>query len=626
MKNTKMDGKSLNPQEELLELLKQKSPEVFSEGYVDCQKLKQTLGEDVDLENERYGMTWAGKNNCFRVIQEPTTATLKPARDESVDFDETENLFIEGDNLEVLKILQKPYYGKVKMIYIDPPYNTGNDFIYNDDFKQDRLEYEEKVGIKDDNGDLRGDGLIKNTRDRGHYHSDWLNMMFPRLFLARNLLRQDGVIFVSIDDNEVKNLRAILDEIFGEENFISQLVWKKKYTGGKHAKHYADMHEYILVYSKNIEDFDELYMDRPEDEKGKFVFSDSFEKERGKYYIRPLKSNLAPRPTLVYPITTPDGKKIETQWIVSEPTFKSMLKEERIEFKKKQNGEYQVYKKYYEKDGAGMVKIPSLIDKFPNTEAKIELKNLFGIKEGRDNLFYTVKPVNLIKYLAKPILNDDDIIVDFFCGSGTTGHAVMELSVEDRSNRRCIQVQLPEICDKESEAYKAGYKTIADITKERIRRAGKKIKDEKGKQLELDDNKLDIGFKVFKLDESNFKIWKTDVKDEKSLLEQMRMFVDNVKEESAQDNILYELILKSGLDLNVEVAKKEVEKKAYFLVDRDKLVICLEDKITQQLVDAILTEKPGKVICLDKAFGSNDQLKTNTMLQMESAKVDFKVI
>ncbi|MBU0727614.1 site-specific DNA-methyltransferase, partial [Patescibacteria group bacterium] len=245
-----MDGKSLNPQEELLALLKSKLPEIFAEGKIDCQRLKQSLGEEVNLDNERYGMTWAGKSNCFRVIQESTTATLKPVRDESVDFDETENLFIEGNNLGVLKILQKSYYGKIKMIYIDPPYNTGNDFIYNDDFKQNKAEYEQEVGIKDDNGNLRVDGLHKNTKDRGHYHSDWMNMMYPRLFLARNLLSQDGVIFVSIDDNEIKNLRVILDEVFGEENFLAQITLLCNPKGRAQDKHFATNHEFVLVYSK----------------------------------------------------------------------------------------------------------------------------------------------------------------------------------------------------------------------------------------------------------------------------------------------------------------------------------------------------------------------------------------
>lgn len=771
MQNTKMDGKSLNPQEELLELLKQKFPAVFAEGYVDCQKLKQTLGEDVDLENERYGMTWAGKNNCFRVIQEATTATLKPARDESVDFDETENLFIEGDNLEVLKILQKPYYGKVKMIYIDPPYNTGNDFIYNDDFKQNKAEYEEKAGIKDGNGDLRSEGLMKNTRDRGHYHSDWLNMMYPRLFLARNLLRQDGVIFVSIDDNEVHNLRMIMNEIFGEENFVAQIVWQKKYAASNDAKGIPAMHDYIITYQRSeqfnrnlfprTEKQNKLYKHDDGDGKGLWRSDNLLVKSFSESYVFPIKN-----PNTGEDFLPPKG----SCWRANSETIKKWLSENRIFFGKDRKGAPQL-KRYLNEVQQGIV--PTTWWPFSeaghNDEANKELKSLFKEKAPFD----TPKPTRLVKRILTLATEKDeeDIVVDFFAGSGSTAHAVMELNKADRGNRKCISIQLPELCEEKSEAYKAGYKTIADIAKERIRRAGKKITppnllllgeeisslseeevsnppdqgdlggfipyntalkerarklqknmtvaekkiwnevlsrkqfenlkflrqkpldnfivdfycsklllvieidgDSHAEQLEYDEertkklekfgikvirytndeimnnisgvyddlliriknrqklfadhkkHKLDTGFKVFKLDESNFKIWRTDVKDEKSLLKQMSIFVDNVKEESTQDNILYELILKSGLDLNVEVAKKEADKKTYFLVDEGKLIICLEDKITQALLDAILAEKPEKVICLDKAFGGNDQLKTNILLQLESAKIDFKVI
>jgi adenine-specific DNA-methyltransferase len=625
MQNIKMDGKSLNPQEVLLALLKQKFPEVFAEGFVDCQKLKQTLGEDVDLDSERYGMTWAGKNNCFREIQEPTTATLKPARDESVDFDETENLFIEGDNLEVLKILQKPYYGKVKMIYIDPPYNTGNDFIYNDDFKQAKAEYEEKAGIKDGNGDLRNDGLMKNTRDRGHYHSDWLNMMYPRLFLARNLLRHDGLIFVSIDENESHNLKIILNEIFGEDNFVTEIVWEKRFTRSNNAKMFATLTERVLLYRRS--DAVEILRE-PRDEKADSTYSNPDNDPRGVWtsvsYVNPALKEA--RPNLSYDLVNPVTNKPVTHptnaWKFSKETYEKHVEEDRLYWGKSGENTYPRLKKFLTEMEGGMVPVDLWTHKSTGTtdQASKELNQLMGGK-----IFDFPKPVGLVKRMLAVATDSDSIVLDFFSGSGSTGHAVMELNAEDGGNRRCIQVQLPELCDEKSEAYKVGYKTIADIAKERMRRAGKKIKDEKSKQLDLNGNKLDTGFRVFKLDESNFKIWRTDVKDEKSLLEQMSIFVDNVKEESTQDNVLYELILKSGLDLNVEVTKKEADKKAYYLVD-GKLAICLEDKITQALADAILAEKPEKVICLDKAFGGNDKLKTNTLLQMESEKIDFKVI
>ena len=309
-----------------------------------------------------------------------------------------ENLIIKGNNLVALHTLKTQFRGRVKLIYIDPPYNTGNDsFGYNDSFN----------------------------------HSTWLTFMKNRLEVAKELLQINGVIFIQCDDNEQAYLKIMMDEIFRRENFIAELVWKKKYTGGKHAKHYVDLHEYILVYAKDIANVGEILMTRPENEKAKFTESDKYLKERGKYYIRPLKSNLEARPTLVYPIKMPDGKSITTQWLVSKDTFMQLLKEERVEFRKKRNGEYQIYKKYYEKDADGKVKVPSLINEFPNTEGKYELKELFDIKEGRDNVFYTVKPVNLIKYLIKPYIENGDRILDFFAGSGTTAQAVLELSEDN---------------------------------------------------------------------------------------------------------------------------------------------------------------------------------------------------
>ena len=398
----------------------------------------------------------------------------------------SDNIFIEGENLEVLKVLQKSYYGKVKMIYIDPPYNTGNDsFIYPDKFSETKDEYLRRIGDKDEAGYLTKEGFFrKNSKENGQYHSNWLSMMYPRLFLARNLLRDDGVIFVSIDDNEVHNLRLMMNEIFGEENFVAQLVWKKKYTGGKHAKHFVDLHEYILVMARDLKLFGEILIERPEEEKIKFSEVDEYVNERGKHYLRPLKSNLEERKTLVYPISMPDETVIETQWLVGKDRFEKEVAEGRIIFKKKKDGHYQVYKKYYEKDNEGKVKPESLILKFPNNDAKIELKDLFDVKEGRDNLFYTVKPKELVKYLISQVCEGDDTVLDFFAGSGTTAQAVMELNKEDGGNRKFILVQLPEKTDEDSEAYKAGYKTIADICKERIKRAIKRIEEEESERGE----------------------------------------------------------------------------------------------------------------------------------------------
>ncbi|MBU4502771.1 MAG: site-specific DNA-methyltransferase, partial [Nanoarchaeota archaeon] len=499
----------------------------------------------MDDKEERYRFTWHGKTQARRLAQTPSTGTLRPCKEESINWDATENLFIEGDNLEVLKLLQKSYHKEIKMIYIDPPYNTGKDFVYKDDFRDNIKNYKELTGQVDGAGKT----LSTNSETSGRYHTDWLNMMYPRLKLARNLLTQDGLIFISIDDNEQENLKRICNEIFGEDNFISVLVWKKKYTGGKHTKGYVDMHEYIIVYAKNAETVSEISIDRPEEEKEKFTEQDEFEKERGKYYTRPLKSNLEERKTLVYPLKMPDGSILETQWLVGKERFDREFDEKRIIFKQKRNGEWQVYKKYYENDSGGTVKPPSLIERFPNTEAKYELKKLFQINEGRDNVFYTVKPTGLLKFLFSCMSGNKGIVLDFFSGVSSTAHAVISKNIEDNGSFKFIMVQLPEPCDKESEEYKSGYKTIADIGKERIRRVIKNIEKEKDETL-FKDKKLDLGFKVFKLDSSNIATWDPDFDN---VQQDLLKAVDNIKADRKEEDVLYEILLKYGLDLTVPI-------------------------------------------------------------------------
>ena len=373
-------------------------PEARTEGgKIDFDRLKLALGEAVDVGKERYGMNWPGKADCFRTIQTPSIGTLRPAPEESVNFDTTENLIIEGDNLEVLKLLQKSYLGKIKMIYIDPPYNTGNDFIYPDNYAESLETYLEYTGQVDAEGKKFG----TNTDTDGRFHSKWLNMMYPRLYLAKNLMKEDGVIFISIDDAEVSNLRRLCDEIFGEENFLSQLVWKKKYIGGKHARHFVDFHEYVLVYARDVARVDSFLMERPEGELEKFELSDEYESVRGKHYIRPLKSNLGLRETLIYPIECPDGTTVTNQWMVAPSTYLELLADGRIVFKKSRNGTFQVYRKYYERDGEGKVKVPSLIEDVANANGKLEIKELFEIAEGRDIPFDNPKPIGLINYFIK---------------------------------------------------------------------------------------------------------------------------------------------------------------------------------------------------------------------------------
>ena len=626
MDKSKITGQSSNPQAELLAKLMQEMPEIFSEGKIDSKKLKATLGEDVLTDQERYGLTWAGKAECFKKIQETTTNTLKPCREESVDFDNSENLFIEGDNLQVLKVLQKSYYGKVKMIYIDPPYNRGNDFIYNDKFSRTKREELIANGSLDEDGNIVNHDLYRqNTRDSGHFHSNWLNMMYPRLFLARNLLRQDGVIFVSIDDNEVKNLRAMMDEIFGEENFVGQFVWRKKAGGGQADDYFVTEHEYIVVYCRsNIFQWkDELIPI----EESKFNKED----EKGRYTAVKLAkwgntSRKEDRPSMYYSVKMSNGKNVypiapdggEGRWRVGKKRMQELLENDLV-FWSESKGKIIPYEKIYRNGSEIQVlKDRSVLYELASTgDGTNVLTEIFGKKD----LFENPKPIQLIHFFARNNTTDNDIILDFFAGSGITAHAVMQLNAEDGGNRKWICVQLPEKCKEDSEAAKAGFATIADVAKERIRRAGKKIKEENK------DKNLDLGFKVFKLDETNFKVWNTQIENVEQLQKQLLDFVDNVKPEALTENLLYELIIKSGLELNIPIEEKKAKDGAYYRIGNGELIICLADKLTKPLFEAILKDKPEKIITLDRAFEDNDCLKTNMMLEAEHVGVkEFKVI
>jgi adenine specific DNA methylase Mod len=419
-------------------------------------------------------LNWIGKEAVVNHDKEVPFRLLKKVKSLSYG-DNSQNLIIHGDNLEALKALMPYYQGQVKCIYIDPPYNTGNEnWVYNDRVNSPKIKKWLGKVVGSESEDLCR-------------HDKWLCMMYPRLKLLKDLLSDNGVIFVSIDDNEYSNLKSLLDEIFGENNIIGTIVWKKKYTGGQHSRFFVDLHEYILVYSKNKPLVGELLVDRPENEKAKFQLEDEFIKDRGRFYIRPLKSNLELRPTLIYPIKCPDKSELKTQWLVSEPTFIRLKKEGRILFKKKRDGNYQVYMKYYERDRGGKVKVPSIIDFTSNNDAKVELKELFGIEEGRDNVFYTVKPTKLINFLINFSTNNEDIILDSFAGSGTTGHAVMQLN-KLVGNRKFIMIQLDEQL-REPIKLKDGtvLKEVMDITRERIKRAIKKYEYQEGfEYCELD--------------------------------------------------------------------------------------------------------------------------------------------
>lgn len=657
-----MDGTSLTPEQEKLNALKLVLPEVFAEGKIDWEKLKATLGENINFANERYVLNWAGKSDAFKVLQMPTSKTLVPVKDESVNFNETENIFIEGENLEVLKVLQKSYFGKVKMIYIDPPYNTGNDsFIYPDKFSESKADYEKRVGDKDEEGYMTkdsiyhpsfggdGGGFKKNSKENGQYHSNWLNMMMPRLYLAKNLLRQDGVIFVSIDDNEVHNLRLLMNEIFGEENFVGQLIWKSRQNkDNRNITGLSIDHEYVLCFSKSnnervlkgAERKVEQYSNPDNDLRGEWVSGNM---------VGLLPQEL--RPNCHYDLINPDTGinygKPKMGWRYDSNTMSRLIKEKRIIWPENKDGRPR-RKVFLSEVSSDLPNYTSIIgQKIYTRDGTKEIDEIFNYK-----YFDFPKPSKLIAELINQGCEDsDDIILDFFAGSGTTAHAVMDLNKQDGGNRKYICVQLPELCDEKSEAYKAGYKTIAEISKERIRRASRKVNDDLGlmiSELESKIKKLeseiptdetlaeiknhqskiknlksqDLGFKVLKLDDSNFKQWQQiEGNNAEALAEQMKLFVDPVSETATIENMVYELLLKSGKDLNSTIEKNE----GYFLINGNEMVLILE-KVSQEIITEVMREHPKKVIALDKLFKGNDQLKTNTVLQMKDAGVEFKTI
>ena len=622
MIETKLNGTTPDIAEENIAKLKEIFPDVFCEGKVDFEKLQQVLGNYVEDAKERYNFSWNGKGKALKLAQSPSTGTLLPCKEESKDWDTTENLYIEGDNLEVLKLLQKSYHNKIKMIYIDPPYNTGHDFVYKDNFKDNLQNYLEITGQTDEEGNK----LTTNSESSGRYHTDWLNMMYPRLRLARNLLTDDGVIFISIDDNEVGNLRKVCNEIFGEDNFIAEFIWQKKSSGGQHANFVLDFHEYILCYAKNIEMVEEISVERTSEQLESFTLEDEFVNSRGKYLLSPLKSWLDYRKTLIYDIECPDGSKINTQWVCSETTFFELKKESRIVFKQNNKGEWSVYKKQYSNENGGRVKPASMITQHGQTaNGKRQIKDLFG----KDVMSFP-KPLELIKYIVS-MINNNALILDFFSGSATTAHAVMQLNAEDGGNRKFICVQLPESCDESSEAFKAGYKNICEIGKERIRRAGEKIKSEiesANVQISLgeDEKKVpDIGFKVFKLNSSNIKRWQPDfdeIEDYISLME------NNFVDDRTELDVVYEIMIKYGLDLTYPVEELSCGDTTLYSIGMGMLIICLANNIGADVAKFISDYKKEneidgmRVVFADGCFGGNDSLKTNIKEILKVAGVE----
>lgn len=629
-----MDGKSLTPQEIKLQELKNIFPEVFAEDKVDWEKLKATLGEDINFSNERYVLNWAGKSDAFKVLQSPTTKTLIPAKEESVNFDETENIFIEGENLEVLKVLQKSYFGKVKMIYIDPPYNTGNDhFIYPDKFSETKKDYEKRVGDKDEEGYMTKDGRFKkNSKENGQYHSNWMNMMYPRLFLARNLLKKDGVIFVSIDDNEAHNLIMMMNEVFGEENFVANITWEKRYGRSNDAKLMSSVTEQLILFRKSdlVKELRE-----PRNDKNNKDYSNPDNDPRGSWTSVSFVSQRtkAERANLAYPLKNPTtGKEFvhpTNSWKYNKEKYESMLAENRFHWGKNNDQDFPRIKRFLSELPDGMVPINLWKHSETGTtdQGTKEVVELIG-----KNIFTYPKPISFLQRMIQMGSKENDIILDFFSGSGTLAHAVLDMN-KDGGNRKFICVQLDEKCEDKSEAKKSGYDTIADIAKERIRKATLKINEElnqikqkKKSEIPFDETKvetkLDLGFKVFKLSDSNFKQWQQlKNKDPQALEDQMKLFVDPVAENATIENMVYELMLKSGKDLNSKIS----HNNGFYAINDDELILLLE-KAEQKIIDKIISIKPKKVVALDKLFKGNDQLKTNTVLQMKDAGVEFKTI
>ena len=629
----KIDLHSMNMTDEQKLKLKQLFPHVFNEDQIDFEKLRLTLGDEVDTGLERYGMTWPGKAECMGIIRQPSIATLKPCKEESVNFDDTENLFIEGDNLEVLKLLQKSYYGKVKMIYIDPPYNTGKEFIYPDKYSETLDTYLAYTGQVDD----KGIKFSTNTDTDGRYHSKWLNMMYPRLFLARNLLRDDGVIFISIDDNEVKNLRELCDEIFGEDNFVANVVWQRAFSPKNDSKYLSENHDHILIYAKNILLFDVGLLDRTEEANERYSNPDN--DPRGNWVSGDLTVKTYSE-KYDYPITAPSGRVINPThgscWRISKEKLEELKEDNRIWFGSDGNNVPRL-KRFLSEVQDGMVPTTLWLhsEVGHNQEGRQELKKLFDDK----GFFDGPKPVRLINRVLKVAnVNNTDIILDFFSGSSTTAHAVLDLNKQDNCNRKFIMVQLPEPCDENSEAYKAGYKNIAEIGKERIRRVIKQIEAEQkqnpaqttSKDESTEKHELDLGFKVFKLDKSNFNIWDGAIEDDttvEDITKQLKLIIENIDPYSSEDDILYELLLKSGFQLTTSVNEIELAGKKVYSIENDALLICLDRELNKEVITEMAKKEPARVICLDEGFSGNDQLKTNAVQIMKSFNVeDFRTV
>lgn len=591
--------------DELLRLF----PEVQTEGgKIDFDRLKSALGEIVDAGRERYGMTWPGKAECMRTIQAPSMGTLLPIREESVDWDATENVIIEGDNLEVLKLLQKSYLGKVKMIYIDPPYNTGKDFIYPDNFTESLQTYLEYTRQVDSDGRRYGPNLDTD----GRFHSKWLNMMYPRIFLAKNLLREDGVLFMTIDDTELANASRILTDLFGEENILPMIIWHKKRGKDNSATHVSKVHDYILVAARNAT---ALKLNRLElDEGTKQAYRNPDNDPRGVYRVLGLWAR-GNQGGSRYEFTTKSGQHFsEREWLVGIDKMRVYDEEQKLII----NGD-KVYRKMFLTENEGAVVDSIWTDASNNANAADELKALF---DGASP-FDTPKPVPLIRKMIQLATNKDDLVLDFFAGSGTTGHAVMEQSAEDGIPRKFLMIQLPE------ETEGAAFETISRVTVERVRRASAKIRRAITEQLEL-ISKPDLGFRLYQLGSSNFIPWDgTASNDADQLVQQLQLGIEHTRDDRSPEDLLHEILLKSWGEpaLSLKVEEEVIEGSRVFSIADGAFLICLEEKVSLDLIRALAARKPDRVVMRESAFAGNDQLKTNAVQTFKTQGVtSFKVV
>ena len=612
---------------ERVEQLKELFPEAFSEGEIDFERLRNALGDFVGEGRERYGLSWAGKADAIRALQAPSVGTLLPCPEESVNWDITENVFIEGDNLEVLKLLQKSYYGKVKMIYIDPPYNTGHEFIYPDDFREGLHDYLRYSGQVDDDGIK----LSTNTDREGRFHSNWLNMMYPRLFLARNLLKDSGSIWISIDDNELQNLLAICDEVFGEENAVATFIWEKR-TTRENRRVFSFNHDYIVCYARNKDLFQAQRNLLPLTQEVLDRYANPDDDPRGEWQSVSLNAQSGhATKAQFYQITTPSGRVLDPPpgccWRVTEPRLKELVEDNRVWFGAEGNNVPR--RKVFlseARDGLTPHTLWTGDEVGTNDSAKKHVNKLFGDK----SVYDTPKPTELISRILHIATSEtsNDIVLDFFSGSGTTAEAVLTGNEKGAANRRFIAVQLPELTPDDSEAFECGFKTISEICAERIRRVASRLDSERNGQIALGDDVERPGFRFFRLRESNFRIWgEADATDGTFDFEaELSRFAKNLAESATQGSMLQEIILKAGLSLTAEFDVIPTDYGTVYLVAGGLLCVCLEESVTQNLFRSLIKMTPERVICLDAAFGGNDELKTNTVLEMKSHGIEFRTV